>query len=61
VFGRAAVDVFVPTGIDNHAQERWAAAELEPIVGFLIAVLLIGGRPHFQRAAAGHTPRGHGP
>ncbi len=31
------------------------------VVGFLIALLLIGGRPHFHRAAAGYTPRGHGP
>lgn len=31
------------------------------LVGFLIALLLIGGRPQFHRAAAGHTPRGHGP
>ena len=35
------------------------------LVGFLIALFLIGGRPHagqlFHRAAAGHSPRGHGP
>jgi EmrB/QacA subfamily drug resistance transporter len=30
--------------------------------GFLIAVLLIGGRPHLpSRWTAGHSPRGHGP
>ncbi len=31
VFGRTAVDPFVPSSLDNHAQECWAAAELEPI------------------------------
>lgn len=31
VFGRTAVDPFVPSTIDNHAQECWAAVELEPI------------------------------
>ncbi|MGA9634560.1 MAG: site-specific integrase [Solirubrobacterales bacterium] len=31
VFGRTAVDPFVPSSVDNHAQESWAAAELEPI------------------------------
>jgi integrase len=31
VFGRNAVEPFVPSTIDNHAQECWAAVELEPI------------------------------
>ena len=31
VFGRTAVDPFVPSSLDNHAQECWAAAGLEPI------------------------------
>jgi integrase len=31
VFGRTAAHPFVPSSLDNHAQECWAAAELEPI------------------------------
>jgi hypothetical protein len=40
VFGRNAVEPFVPSTIDNHAQECWAAVELEPIT-------LHGARPTF--------------
>ena len=33
------------------------------VIGFLICLFLVGGRPHlpFSRQHAGHTPRGHGP
>ncbi len=35
------------------------------LIGFVICVLLVGGRLHlrgpFQRRFAGHSPRGHGP
>jgi MFS family permease len=52
-------------GADAFIDGLEAAFRLDAILalgGFLISVLLIGGRPHLPvRATAGHSPRGHGP
>jgi EmrB/QacA subfamily drug resistance transporter len=52
-------------GADAFIDGLEAAFRLDAVLalgGFLISVLLIGGRPHLPaRATAGHSPRGHGP
>jgi len=52
-------------GADAFIDGLEAAFRLDALLalgGFLISVFLIGGRPHLpSRAAAGHSPRGHGP
>jgi EmrB/QacA subfamily drug resistance transporter len=53
------------TGTDAFIEGLEAAFRLDAFLavgGFLISVLLIGGRPHLpSRWTAGHSPRGHGP
>jgi EmrB/QacA subfamily drug resistance transporter len=52
-------------GADAFVDGLEAAFRLDAFLalgGFLISVLLIGGRPHLPgRWTAGHSPRGHGP
>jgi EmrB/QacA subfamily drug resistance transporter len=56
------------SGADAFVDGIEAALRLDAgfaVIGFLICVLLVGGRMHvrvpFHRRHAGHTPRGHGP
>ncbi len=52
-------------GADSFIDGLEAAFRLDAFLalgGFLISILLIGGRPHLpERWTAGHSPRGHGP